>query len=94
MANNEIIGGKWTLDTTDLKAGISEANRLIRIADSEFKAAAASMGSWGNQADGLSARIKSLSTIVDVQEQKVQALKPNINPSLPPQASIPKRLKP
>lgn len=75
MANNEIIGGKWTLDTTDLKAGISEANRLIRIADSEFKAAAASMGSWGNQADGLSARIKSLSTIVDVQEQKVQALK-------------------
>ncbi len=75
MANNEIIGGKWTLDTTDLKAGISEANRLIRIADSEFKAAAASMGSWGNQADGLSARIKSLSTIVDVQEQKIQALR-------------------
>jgi chromosome condensin MukBEF ATPase and DNA-binding subunit MukB len=75
MANNEILGGKWTLDTTDLKAGIGEANRLIRIADSEFKAAAASMGSWGTQADGLSAKIKSLSTIVDVQEQKVQALK-------------------
>ncbi len=75
MANNEILGGKWTLDTTDLKAGISEANRLIRIADSEFKAAAASMGNWGSQADGLSAKIKSLSTIVDVQEQKVQALK-------------------
>lgn len=75
MANNEILGGRWTLDTTDLKAGIGEANRLIRLADSEFKAAAASMGSWGTQADGLSAKIKSLSTIVDVQEQKVQALK-------------------
>lgn len=72
---DEILGGKWTLDTTDLKAGITEANRLIRIADSEFKAAAASMGIWGENADGLSARIKSLSTIVDIQEQKVRALK-------------------
>jgi len=75
MPNDEILGGKWTLDTTDLKAGLTEANRLIRIADSEFKAAAASMGSWGDQADGLSAKIKSLSTITDIQEQKVQALK-------------------
>lgn len=75
MANDEILGGKWTLDTTDLKAGLTEANRLIRIADSEFKAAAASMGSWGDQADGLSAKIKSLTTITDIQEQKVQALK-------------------
>jgi len=72
---DEILGGKWTLDTTDLKAGLTEANRLIRIADTEFKAAAASMGTWGENADGLSARIKSLSTIVDIQEQKVRALK-------------------
>ena len=75
MANEELLGGKWTLDTTDLKAGLTEANRLIRIADSEFKAAAASMGTWGEHADGLSARIKSLNTIVDIQEQKVRALK-------------------
>lgn len=72
---DDILGGKWTLDTTDLKAGLTEANRLIRIADTEFKAAAASMGSWADNADGLSAKIKSLTTIVDVQQQKVQALK-------------------
>jgi len=75
MANEDILGGKWTLDTTDLKVGLTEANRLIRIADSEFKAAAASMGTWGENADGLSARIKSLNTITDIQEQKVRALK-------------------
>jgi hypothetical protein len=75
VANDNIIGAKWTLDTTDLKAGLSEANRLIRIADSEFKAAAASMGNWGEQADGLSSRIKALTTIVDIQEQKVAALR-------------------
>jgi len=72
---DDILGGKWTLDTTDLKAGLTEANRLIRIADTEFKAAAASMVSWADNADGLSAKIKSLTTIVDVQQQKVQALK-------------------
>ena len=72
---DDILGGKWTLDTTDLKAGLTEANRLIRIADTEFKAAAATMGTWADNADGLSARIKSLSTIVDIQAQKVQALK-------------------
>jgi len=72
---DDILGGKWTLDTTDLKAGLTEANRLIRIADTEFKAAAASIGSWADNADGLSAKIKSLTTIVDVQQQKVQALK-------------------
>jgi len=72
---SENIGGKWTLDITDLKTGITEANRLIRVADSEFKAAAAGMGDWSKNADGLSAKIKSLNTIVDVQEQKVSALK-------------------
>lgn len=71
----ETIGGKWTLDITDLRSGITEANRLIRVADSEFKAAAAGMGDWTKNADGLTAKIKSLNTIVDVQEQKVSALK-------------------
>lgn len=74
MASNDVIGGKWTLDVTDLKAGVSEANRLIRIADTEFKAAAAGMGEWSKNADGLTARAKALNTIVDVQNQKVNAL--------------------
>ena len=74
MAGNDVIGGKWTLDVTDLKAGVSEANRLIRIADTEFKAAAAGMGEWSKNADGLTARAKALNTIVDVQQQKVNAL--------------------
>lgn len=75
MANEEVLGGKWTLDVTNLKAGITEANRLIRIADSEFKAAAAGMGDWGKDADGLSSKISSLTTIIGIQEQKVSALK-------------------
>lgn len=72
---DDVIGGKWQLDVTDLKAGLSEANRLIRISESEFKATAASLGDWSKSADGLTAKIDSLNTIVDVQEQKVSALK-------------------
>lgn len=75
MANEEVIGGKWSLDITDLKTGLTEANRLIRVADSEFKAAAAGMGDWTKSADGLSAKITQLNTVVDIQEQKVTALK-------------------
>lgn len=74
MANDEVIGGKWQLDITNLKAGLSEANRLIRIADTEFKASAASIGDWTKSTDGLTAKINSLNTIVGVQEQKVAAL--------------------
>jgi len=72
---DDVIGGKWQLDVTDLKAGLSEANRLIRISETEFKATAASLGDWSKSADGLTAKINSLNTIVDVQEQKVSALK-------------------
>ena len=74
MANDEVIGGKWQLDITNLKAGLSEANRLIRIADTEFKASAASIGDRTKSTDGLTAKINSLNTIVGVQEQKVAAL--------------------
>jgi len=75
MASENVIGGKWTLDVNDLKAGISEANRLIRISETEFKAAAAGMGDWTKDADGLTAKIKSLNSIIPIQEQKVSALK-------------------
>ena len=68
------LGTKWTLDVSDLKAGITEANRLVKIADTQFKATAASMGDWANNADGLSERIKALTTIVGIQEQTVAGL--------------------
>ena len=43
MPNNETLGATFTIDTTDLKAGLAQANRMIRESESEFKAAAAGM---------------------------------------------------
>lgn len=71
---NESLGANFSIDVTQLKAGLAQANRLIRESESEFKAAAAGMDDWSNSSDGLEAKIKSLSSITDIQKKKVNAL--------------------
>jgi hypothetical protein len=74
MPNNETLGGSFSIDVTQLKAGLAQANRLIRESESEFKAAAAGMDDWRDSQDGLTARIKHLNTACDLQRKKVDAL--------------------
>ena len=74
MAKNETLGASFSIDVTNLKAGLSQANRMIRESESEFKAAAAGMDDWRESQDGLTAKIKSLNSITDVQKKKVGAL--------------------
>lgn len=74
MASAAEIGGKFTIDIEDLKAGITEANRLMKLADSEFKATSASMGDWTQSAEGLEAKQNQLNTVIDIQRKKIEAL--------------------
>lgn len=74
MPNNETLGGSFSLDITQLKAGLAQANRLIRESESEFKAAAAGMDDWRESQEGLEARIKHLNNACDLQKKKVDAL--------------------
>lgn len=76
MANDN-LGAKFTIDVSDLKAGLATANKLIRESESEFKAAAAGMDDWKKSSDGLSAKIKSLTKIEEAQSAKVKALQDN-----------------
>lgn len=71
---NETLGASFSIDVTDLKAGLAQANRLIKESESEFKAAAAGMDDWTQSSDGLNAKIKSLNTITEAQREKVNAL--------------------
>lgn len=71
---NETLGASFSIDTTDLKAGLAQANRLIRESESEFKAAAAGLDDWTASEEGLNAKIKSLNSITEVQREKVDAL--------------------
>lgn len=74
MANNETLGASFSIDVTNLKAGLAQANRMIRESESEFKAAAAGMDDWSSSEEGLNAKIKSLNSITDAQKAKVSAL--------------------
>ena len=73
MAEN--LGAKFSIDVTNLKAGLKQANQLIRESESEFKAAAAGMDDWTKSQEGLTKKLKSLNDITAIQQQKVDALK-------------------
>lgn len=73
MAEN--LGAKFSIDVTNLKAGLKQANQLIRESESEFKAAAAGMDDWTKSEEGLTKKLKSLNDITAIQQQKVDALK-------------------
>ena len=71
---SERLGASFSIDVTQLKAGLATANRLIRESNSEFKAAAAGMDDWTKSEDGLRAKLTSLNSITAIQKEKVNAL--------------------
>lgn len=71
---DERLGASFSIDVTQLKAGLAQANRLIRESKSEFKAAAAGMDDWSKSEAGLTAKLKSLNQIAEVQGKTVEAL--------------------
>lgn len=79
MAGETRLGANFAIDTTNLKAGLAQANRMIRESESEFKAAAAGMDDWSKSSDGVTARIKYLTDATDLQRKKVDALKDEYN---------------
>lgn len=74
MPSANEIAGSFTIDIDDLRAGITQANRLMRLANSEFQAATAGMDGWANSADGLTAKQRQLNAQIDIQKQKVSAM--------------------
>lgn len=71
----ERLSGKLGIDTTDFKTAISSANRELRVLETSFKAGAAALGDWSKDATGLESRIKSLTSQIDIQKLKVDALR-------------------
>ncbi|MGN0804269.1 MAG: hypothetical protein ACI4MS_02690 [Candidatus Coproplasma sp.] len=76
MANDSnYIGAAMGLDVTDLKAGLSEANKQIQLANSEFKAASSGMDDWSKSTEGITAKVKQLDTVLQMQKSKLAGLK-------------------
>ena len=72
--NTNYIGVAMGLDVTDLKAGLSEANKQIQLANSAFKAASSGMDDWTKSIEGVSAKVKQLDTVLTAQKSKLAGL--------------------
>lgn len=68
------IGVAMGLDVTDLKAGITEANKQIQLANSEFKAASSGMDDWRKSTEGITAKVKQLDSVLSAQQSKLKGL--------------------
>lgn len=71
---DENLGASFSIDISNLKAGLAQANRLIRESESQFREAAAGMDDWSNSQEGLEARIDSLNDQIGIQQKKIGAL--------------------
>jgi len=66
---------KVGMNTTDYKTGVIEINRSIRVIESGFRASAAALGDWSKSSSGLESRMKALSSLIDLQNRKVEAIR-------------------
>ena len=74
MPKNTETTTKFKVDISELKSQFAEAQRQIRLANSEFKAATAGMDNWSKSADGLSAKINQLNNVLTAEKAKLASL--------------------
>lgn len=75
MASSNTTTARFNVDISDLKKGIQDANRQIRLANAEFKAAAAGMQDWQKSTDGVNAKISQLDKNLKNQNAVLDAYK-------------------
>ena len=75
MANSNESTLKLKADISGLKQGIAEANRQIKLANSQFDAAASAMDDWNRSADGLTSKINQLETVYEQENRKLELLR-------------------
>lgn len=74
MASNETTA-KFNVDISGLKKGIQDANRQIKLANAEFKAASSAMTDWQKTTEGVSAKITQLDKNLKSQNSILDAYK-------------------
>lgn len=71
---SESFSANFSIDITQLKAGLTQANRLIRENQSAFRAAAAELENTGDKSAAYQKAIGALNSTIDVQRKRVAAL--------------------
>lgn len=75
MADGERVTTYLEVDVTNFKRGISDANRYVRLANSEFNKATAGIGRWQDSAEGLTAKLNQLDHTLAGQEAALRVLR-------------------
>lgn len=70
MAEDNITT-KIGIDISQFKRGLQDAQRQIKLANAEFQKASAGMDKWSDSAEGISAKIKQLESVLDAENQKL-----------------------
>ena len=73
MPNNDTTT-KFRADISQLKTAMQQAQREVKLANAQFKAAASTMDDWSKSSDGLQAKLKQLSTVQGAQRKQLSLL--------------------
>lgn len=68
------IGATFTLNISQMRKAIEEANRLIKNNESNWLSSASAMGDWTKSEEGLKKRLESLSKTIGIQEKTLDDL--------------------
>ena len=79
MGNDTSITTKFKVDISDLKKGITDANKNIKLANAQFRSATAGMDDWQKSSDGLGAKLKQLQSILQSESGKLKSYKEQLN---------------
>ena len=71
MPKGEDVTTRYKVDISDLKKGITEANKNIKLANAQFKAASAGMDDWQKSSNGLTAKLQQLKTVLTEENNKL-----------------------
>jgi len=74
MSGDSRLSARFGSDTSELKSGLAEIQRELKVVNSAFQASASVLGDWSSTSDGLNLRINTLNKSIDLQKEKVNAL--------------------
>ena len=81
MANNEATV-KLNADISQLQSQMQKASRTIKLANAEFKTAAAGMDKWSQSEEGLKAKLKQLNTVLGAQRTQLDLLEKELQDTI------------
>lgn len=65
---------KFKIDLSEFKRNIADANRQIRLVNSEFKKNTAGLDNWSKSTDGVSEKLKALNKVSELEKTKLENL--------------------